>query len=62
MRNAPFVAWMLGFPLMDSLTCLIDVQAGVHVPHDPALADATAWVGVVLWFGVGALLYRRGDA
>lgn len=58
MRNLPCVLWLMGFPVADALTCWVQVQAGVHRPHEP-LNPGVALTMLLIWAGVGALLYRR---
>lgn len=60
-RNGPFVAWMLLWPLVDSLSGYLDFLAnGSVVKHytDDVRAEAALLV-VAIWLIVGGLLYER---
>lgn len=61
MRNIMFVIWMLLFPLLNSLGEYFSFLANGSVvkQFDKDIVGQAALVEVVIWFGIGALLYER---
>lgn len=58
MKNIPFVIWMLGFPFVQTINDFV-YKYLLQETYPDSVEAATALVFLMIWIGVGSLLYEK---